>query len=95
MFRINSEVHVQELTFSEAVDILTRSGNKDLLKAMEDMDAIWKMHVDEHNDFARGNIDETTYGDDDDFFSHWTYECSAYNVVFENMGKLFAPKEVA
>ena len=89
MFRINSEVHVQELTFSEAVDILTRSGNKDLLKAMEDMDAIWKMHVDEHNDFARGNIDETTYGDDDDFFSHWTYECSAYNVVFENMGKLF------
>ena len=29
------------------------------------------------------------YGDDDDFFEHWCYECTAYNIVFEGMGKLF------
>ena len=94
MFRM-PEVYEIDFSFDEAKDILTRRGQKDLLERMEDMQALWKWYNDEMNDFFNGKIDETTYGDDDDFFMHWSHECSAYNVVFAAMAPLFVRKEVA
>ena len=55
------------------------------------MNAVWEDYLADQNAFYNGEQDEMMYGDDDDFFEHWGYECSAYNVVFEGMSKLFAP----
>lgn len=70
-----------DMDFQEAVRVLAPRG-ADLLEAMKRMDRIWAEHI-------RGD------NDDDEFFYDWQYEVNAYNVVYEGMGKLFAPKEVA
>lgn len=90
MFRIPSFYEV-EMTFEEATKCIGNRGNGDLLAGMEGMNAIWEDYLADQNAFYNGEQDEMMYGDDDDFFEHWGYECSAYNVVFENMSKLFAP----
>ena len=77
-----------DLALSDAVDVMTRRGSMDLLKGMEEMQQLWDDYV------KSTHTGETLFESDDDFFDVWGYEMSAYNVVFENMSKLFAPKEV-
>jgi len=81
MFRIPDYYNVDTLSFTEAVDIMTKRGGGDLLEGMESMNKLW-------DDYCNTEMSEM-YEDDDDFFDNWGYECSAYNVVFENMSKLF------
>lgn len=76
------DFYEMDMDFQEAVKILAPRG-ADLLEAMKRMDRIWAEHV-------RGDND---YDDDDEFFNDWQYEVNAYNVVYEGMAKLFAPKE--
>jgi hypothetical protein len=78
-----------EMSFDEAVNIIKGRANGDLLEGMKSVDRMWKMHCDSQNAFFKGEIDEMIYGDDEEFFEHWCYETNAYNVVFENMSKLF------
>jgi len=68
-----------EPTLNEAVEMMTRRGQGDLLKGMEDVKSMEALNAD----------DDQNEG----FQSGWRYEIRAYNVVFENMSKLFAPKE--
>lgn len=82
MFRIPS-FYVDAPEFKEAVATITRRGNGDLLAGMESMNRLW-------DEYCTGELADT-YEDDSDFFSIWQYETNAYNVVFENMAKLFAP----
>jgi len=80
MFRI-PDFHLDPLTFEESAEIMSRRGNGDLLEGMEEMDRIWQDYI---------NSDDQ---DDDEFFANWCYETNAYNVVYEVMSKLFAPKK--
>ena len=75
MFRI-PDFYQSEMTFDEAVKTMTAFGRSDLLQGMQDMDLIWEDHC---------KSDDS----DDSFFDNWSYEVNAYNVVFENMSKLF------
>lgn len=83
MFRIPS-FYVDAPEFAEAVATMTRRGNGDLLAGMKSMDKLWE-------EYCAGELADC-YEDDSDFFYTWSYETNAYNVVFENMAKLFAPK---
>lgn len=67
-------------TYKEAAEMLTRRGNGDLLAGMEQLLKIAELNEEE------GEQAEA-------FQSGWRYEIRAYNVVFENMKKLFATKE--
>lgn len=91
MFRIPN-FYVETPKWDEAVATIKGRANGDLLAGMEQMNKIWKQHCDSQTAYYKGETDEMIYGDDDDFFDHWAYECNAYNVVFEGMGKLFAEK---
>ena len=88
MFRI-PEFYNTELTFDEAVKVIKGRAKGDLLAGMESMNKIWDGYIADQKRFYNGEQDEMVFVDDDDFFDHWGYECSAYNVVFENMSKLF------
>jgi hypothetical protein len=88
MFRI-PEVYETKMTFKEAVEAMTRHGRGDMLEGMNAMNRVWEEYLAAERAFANGEVDEVFFGDDDDFFAHYGYECTAYNVVFENMGKLF------
>jgi len=89
MFRMNDFHVVEGMTWDEAVRIIKGRANDNLLEGMEYMNDVWNRYVDDQNAFYKGEKDEMIYGDDDDFFEHWCYECTAYNIVFEGMGKLF------
>ena len=91
MFRIPS-FYVDVPKWDDAVTTIKGRANGDLLAGMEQMNKIWKQHCDSQNAYYKGETDEMIYGDDDDFFDHWSYEVNAYNVVFEGMSKLFAEK---
>lgn len=80
MFRIPS-FYEMEMPFKEAARLMTLHGRGDLLEGMKAMDRSWVEHC--HN----------PEGDDDEYFSYYEYEVNAYNVVFSNMSKLFAPVE--
>lgn len=82
MFRI-PEMHIEEMDFDAAVEMLKRRGNGDLLAGMEEMNNIWDEYVES------SHTDDTLFDSDDDFFATWRYECSAYNVVHERMAPLF------
>ena len=82
MFRI-PRFHQEEVSFQEAWDTMTRHGRGDCLEGMQSMNRIWEEHC------------STPDADDDDFFGNWCYEVNAYNVVYEGMGQLFAPREAA
>jgi hypothetical protein len=86
MFKIPT-AHQMLFVFPEAVRIITARGNGDLLAGMESMDRLW-------DEYCSGKLADS-YTDDDDFFSDWCYETSAYNTVYENMAPLFAAKETA
>jgi len=66
-------------TYEEAAEMLTRRGRGDLLAGMEEVKKMEELNAD--TDQNEG------------FQSGWRYEIRAYNVVFENMAKLFAAKE--
>jgi hypothetical protein len=89
MFRI-PEFYQVEMTFDKAVETIKNRAKGDLLAGMESMNKVWDGYIADQNRYYSGEQDEMVYGDDDDFFDHWGYECSAFNVVFENMSKLFA-----
>tara|TARA_B110000503_G_scaffold14238_1_gene19448 strand:- start:1024 stop:1305 length:282 start_codon:yes stop_codon:yes gene_type:complete len=91
MFRIPS-FHQEEFTFEDAVGIMTSHGRGDLLEGMNSMDRIWSEYCASQTAYDKGTVDEMMFADDDDFYSHYSYETNAFNVVFENMSKLFAPK---
>ena len=88
MFRIPSYYNV-EFVLNEAIRIVEGRGKGDLLAGMESIQKVWDGYIADQKRFYNGEQDEMVFGDDDDFFDHWGYECSAYNVVFENMSKLF------
>jgi len=69
---------VPDYDFGEASGIISRRGGGDLLKGMEEIQAM--------QDESLSNDAEET------FQSAWRYEIKAYNVVFENMSKLFEVK---
>ena len=71
---------VPDYDFQEASGIITRRGRGDLLAGMQEIQSIWE-------EAQKNDQEEATQ-------SGWRYEIKAYNVVFENMSKLFAPKEV-
>ena len=84
MFRI-PDFYVDTPTWEDAVRTVKCQGNGDLLAGMEQIQARW-------DEYAAGKMD-MIYRDDDDFYEHWIYEVNAYNVVFENMSALLAPRE--
>ena len=88
MFRIPEFFEVP-MTFDEAAKIIKGRANGDLLAGMEYMNGVWDRYLADQNAFYKGEKDEMIYGDDEDFYDHWCYECSAYNIVFEGMSKLF------
>ena len=88
MFRI-PHFHQMNFTWDDAVRTIKARANGDLLAGMEQMNKIWKQHCDSQTAYYNGETDEMIYGDDDDFFDHWAYECNAYNVVFAGFNKLF------
>lgn len=77
------DYYTVDFDLNEAIRVIEGRGKGDLLAGMESMQKIWSDYCQE------SFLDERTYGDDDDFFDHWGYECSAYNVVYNNMSKLF------
>lgn len=78
MFRIPEFCEV-EMSFDEAWNMMSRRGGGDCLEGMKSMDRMWSEYV------------KLPYEqqDDDEFFYHWGYEFSAYNIVYEGMSKLF------
>ena len=84
MFMI-PDFYVDTPSFEDAVRTVKYQGNGDLLGGMEAIQARW-------DEYASGKMD-MVYRDDDDFYEHWIYEVNAFNVVFETMGALLAPKE--
>ena len=75
MFRIPS-FYESTPSFEDAWNTITNFGRGDALEGMNAMNRVWEEHC------ASGN-------DDDNFWDNYEYEANAYNVVFENMNKLF------
>ena len=94
MFRI-PEYYEMEMDFQDAWDIMKRHGRGDCLEGMKAMNRVWEEFLANERAFYRGEVDEMVFADVDDFFDHFMYEANAYNVVFEGMSELFAPKEAA
>ena len=84
MFAI-PDFYIDTPDFDNAVRTVKFQGSGNLLAGMEAIQARW-------DEYASGDMD-MIYQDDDDFYDHWQYEVNAYNVVFESMSALLAPKE--
>ena len=82
MFQIPS-FYEMDMDLAAAVEIMRRHGDGSCLEGMKAMNRRWDHYV--------ASDDQ----DDDEFFSNWIYEVNAYNVVYQGMSELFAPKEVA
>ena len=78
MFRIPN-FYENAPSFEEAVATMKSYGRGDLLEGMQAMDRVWEEHC----------SGSPRFEDDDDLYEHYCYEVNAYNVVFENMSKLF------
>jgi hypothetical protein len=78
MFRIPS-FYQENFDFDFAVQIMKGRANGDLLEGLKSMDKLWA-------DYIALPGDEQ---DDDEFYSNWSYEVNAYNVVVEKMRPLF------
>lgn len=68
-------------TFQDAWNTMKQHGRGDVLEGMNAMQRAWEEHCASpgvHCDL-----------DDDEFWDNYQHEANAYNVVFENMGKLF------
>ena len=95
MFRIPDFYDIApNMEFKHAVDIVTRHGRGDLLEGMQALDRAFNEFCEGQRAFYACETDYMVFADEDDFYEHYGVECSAYNVVFKNMGKLFAPKVV-
>jgi len=79
MFRVPS-FYQDNPTFGDAWKTIAFCGAGDVLKGMESMNEKWEEHC------------SNPEAEDDDFFDNWSYEVNAYNVIFENMSKLFIGK---
>jgi hypothetical protein len=79
MFRIPS-FYQETVDFTSAWNTITNFGRGDALEGMNAMNRVWDEHASGSDRFE----------DDDDFYEWYEAEVNAYNVVFENMGKLFA-----
>ena len=77
MFRIPS-FYEDKPAFADAFKTIAFCGDSDPLAGMEFMNRKWTEPC--------AKLEEN----DDDFFDNWSYEVNAYNVVFENMSKLFS-----
>jgi hypothetical protein len=88
MFHIPS-FYVDPMPFGMAMETMKRRGNGDALEGMKSMDRLWEEYC------TSSYTDEPMFEDDSAFFDTWSFECNAYNEVFESMSKLLAPKEVA
>ena len=78
MFRIPS-FYQNSVDFTSAWNTITNFGRGDALEGMNAMNRVWEEHASGSDRFE----------EDDDFFEWYEAEVNAYNVVFENMGKLF------
>jgi|TARA_B100000497_G_scaffold115156_1_gene138383 hypothetical protein len=79
MFRIPS-FYQETVDFTSAWNTITNFGRGDALEGMNAMNRVWDEHASGSDRFE----------DDEDFYEWYEAEVNAYNVVFENMGKLFA-----
>ena len=82
MFRIPS-FYKETVDFKTAWNTITNFGRGDALEGMNAMQRVWDEHC------ASYNCDHAHFPDDSDFYEYYEAEVNAYNVVFENMGKLF------
>jgi len=71
------------MDLAAATAMVTRHGGGDLLVGLDRIASIW-------DDYCRNGDDR--YEWDDEFIDDYNYEFDAYNIVFENMSKLFARK---
>ena len=78
MFRIPN-FYKFETTMQDAVTVMTSYGRGDLLEGMKAMDRAWEEHC----------SGSPRFEDDSEFYENYEAEVNAYNVVFENMSKLF------
>ena len=78
MFRIPS-FYQNTVDFTTAWNMITNFGRGDALEGMNAMQRVWDEHTSGSDRFR----------EDDDFYEWYEAEVNAYNVVFENMGKLF------
>ena len=78
MFRIPS-FYQNTVDFTSAWNTITNFGRGDALEGMNAMQRVWDEHASGSDRFE----------DDEDFYEWYEAEVNAYNVVFENMGKLF------
>lgn len=88
MFRI-PEYYEINFDFNEAIEIVTKHGRGDLLEGMQALDRAFTEFCEGQRAFYACETDYMVFADEDDFYDHYGYECSAYNVVYENMAKLF------
>ena len=80
MFKI-SDYYKMDMSWDDAVALMTGCGCGDLLKGLENMNIIWEDVLDD-------------YMTEDDFYDQYIYEVNAFNIVYEGMSKLFI-KEAA
>lgn len=86
MFYICDFHRDEDMSFQEAVRIVeSKNRNQGLLENMKDLEKLLIEVRDEYDE--RDEIDQ--------FYWDWHYEINAFNKVFEDMSKLFAPKEAA
>jgi hypothetical protein len=78
MFRIPN-FYENAVSFDDGVIAMKNHGRGDLLEGLQAMDRCWEEHC----------SGSPRFEDDDDFFEYYEYEVNAYNVVFQNMSKLF------
>ena len=78
MFRIPS-FYQDTVDFTTALNTITNFGRGDALEGMMAMQRVWDEHASGSDRFE----------EDDDFYEWYEAEVNAYNVVFENMSKLF------
>ena len=79
MFRIPS-FYQETVDFTSAWNTIKNFGRGDALEGMNAMNRVWEEHASGSDRFE----------EDDDFYEWYEAEVNANNVVFENMGKLFA-----
>lgn len=80
MFKI-SDYYKMDMSWDDAVALMTGCGCGDLLKGLENMNTVWEDVVDD-------------YMTEDDFYDQYIYEVNAFNIVYEGMAKLFEVKDV-
>ena len=88
MFNI-PEAYVDAPSYEDAIKLITARGRGDALEGMLSMNRMYDEYV------ASTHSDNPLFDSDDEFYYTWSYELNAYNVVYKNMSRLFAQKEVA